>query len=538
MKPVVRRSVAAIAVVLAAHLAGCASRPAVNGASDPVAAPNPSAETSAIAATTVSGANPDAGNGPHDAIRDLVLAAGFGQIETVRSLLDKGADINGRDALGRTALIAAAGESRTAMLRLLIDRGADLGVRDRDGADALAIAVIKGRKDNVRLLLESGANLEARNPAGETALMVAIRAGQGDIVEYLLSRGADANVYTQDEVLARNAYTPLMYVARYGVGDDGMRMLRALIAHRAAAGIRRPNGETALTIAQRNGRQPMIDELRQLGVRDESPYAGVSEGDALVKAIRLDDAAKVRELLEGVANPNFRNTLTGVTPLAAATFYGRREAAEILIAHGAAINDVPWGLKEDRIAASDVPVAQRDLLQAVSRGDTALIGAVRRGDAGMAGFLLERGAQVMQPNRLGETPGLLAVRAGDTAMVRTLLAHGLKPDATTFATRVTYLLTRLAKGEGIPPLLIEAVQTGHPEVVQVLLEGGANPDIQDPQGRTPLYWAAATNHGDIVKLLIVHKANRDIRDRFGASALDIAQMNGHQQVAALLAGPN
>lgn len=523
---------AAACLMLALALAGCAHRggpqAVASGASQPDAVPAEAAANEAASAA-VSATAPSQPNGA-----DLVLAARFGQEESVRSLLAQGVDVNGRDALGRTPLIAAAGENHPAVLRLLIARGADLTLQDRDGMNALMTAVIKGQKENVRLLLEAGSGLEALNPAGETALMVAIRAGQVELADYLLGRGANSNVHAQDDLLAHNGYTPLMYAARYGSGDDGLRMLRSLIAHHAEPAARRPNGETALTIAQRNGRQDMVEELARLGVRDESPYAGLGSGDALTKAIRLGDLAKVRGLLDSAADPNSRNNLTGVTPLAAAVFYGRGGAVESLLAHGARIDDVPWGLKDDRIAATGLPTDQRALLQAVARGDTALIGSVRRNDIAAVKLLLAHGAPVGQPNRAGDTPALLAVRAGNAAIVRELLAHGLDPNLTRFPPHVNYLLAHVAKGEGMPPLLIEAVQTGHEEVVEALLAGGANPDIQDPEGRTALYWAAAGNRADIVQLLLAHQASPDIRDRFGASAFDIAQMNGHQQTAALI----
>jgi ankyrin repeat protein len=526
----------AACLVFALALAGCAHRGGPITAAPDMAAPAspPAAPVTDAAAESAPAATPPAPSRPGSA--DLVLAARFGQEETVRNLLDQGVDVNGRDALGRTPLIGAAGERQPAVLRLLLARGAELGLQDRDGMNALMTAVINGRKDNVRLLLEAGADLEALSPAGETALMVAIRAGQADLVDYLLARGADPDVHDQDDLLTHKGYTPLMYAARYGVGDDGMRMLRSLIAHRAAAGARRPNGETALTIAQRNGRQDMAAELARLGARDESPYAGMGAGDALIKAIRLGDPAKVRGLLDAAADPNFRNTLTGVTPLAAAAFYGRLEAAELLIARGARIDNVPWGLKDDRIAASGLPADQRELLKAVARGDTALISSVRRDDVAAVRMLLERHAPVGQPNRAGDTPGVLAVRSGNAAIVHELLAHGLDPDATRYPPRVNYLLAHVARGEGTPPLLIAAVQTGRQEVVEALLKAGADPDIRDPQGRTALYWAAAGNQADIIRLLIAHKASPDIRDRFGATALDIAQMNGHQQAAALISG--
>lgn len=465
---------------------------------------------------------------------DLVLAARFGQESTVRLLLDRGVDVDSRDALGRTALIAAAAEPGSGVTRLLLERGAGVGLRDRDGTDALMAAVMKGRTQNVRLLLDAGADLEARSPARETALMAAIRAGQAEMVDFLLARGADPNVYTQDEVSALSAYTPLMYAARYGRGPEGLHMLRQLVRRGATPNVRRPNGETALTLAQRNGQQEMVQDLRSLGVRDESPYAGLSPGDRLLQAIRLDDLVKVQESLEGEADSNYRNVVTGITPLASAAYYGRREALDLLIRRGASVDDVPWGLREERIAVSSVPLAQRELMRAVARGDTALIAAVRRGDLAMVERLLEAGAGVMVPNREGDTPGLLAVRAGAAEIVERLLRHGLDPDAKSFPVRVNYLLTRFAHGEELPPLLAEAARAGHGKVVAVLLSAGAAPDIRDPEGRTALYWAAVGGHADIVRQLLERGAPVDARDHAGTTALMAAARGGQADIVRML----
>ena len=517
------------AVLIAVFAAGCGAK----GGADALATVPPPADGGAAAVETESAPASSAPDAPAGG-SDLVLAARFGQESTVRLLLDRGVDVNSRDALGRTALITAAAEPGSGVMRLLLERGADLALRDRDGIDALMAAVMKGRMQNVRLLLDAGAALDARSPAGETALMAAIRAGQSEMVDFLLSRGADPNVYTQDEINAHAAYTPLMYAARYGRGQEGLHMLRQLMRRGATPGIHRPNGETALTLAQRNGQQEMVRDLRSLGVRDESPYAGLSAGDALLQAIRLDDFAKVQELLKGGANANYRNLVTGVTPVASAAYHGRRAVLELLIRHGASVDDVPWGLREERIAVSSVPLAQRDLMRAMARGDTALISAVRRSDLPMVELLLDAGAGVMVPNREGETPGLLAARAGEARIVGLLLRHGLDPDAKSFPMRVSYLLTRLAQGEELPPLLIEAARHGHGEVVATLLRAGASAGIRDQDGRTALHRAAADGHADIVRQLLKHEAGVDVRDRAGTTALMAAARGGHAAVVRML----
>jgi ankyrin repeat protein len=104
------------------------------------------------------------------------LAAHFGHLETVRFLLDKGADINrvAQHKLAVTPLHAALFGKQKECARLLIERGADVAVRrggngwPRAGWTALHYAVSLGFDDLIPLLLERGADPEARDDEGKT----------------------------------------------------------------------------------------------------------------------------------------------------------------------------------------------------------------------------------------------------------------------------------------------------------------------------------------------------------------------------------
>ena len=66
------------------------------------------------------------------------------------------------------------------------------------------------------------------------------------------------------------------------------------------------------------------------------------------------------------------------------------------------------------------------------------------------------------------------------------------------------------------------LERGLPEVVRLLIERGANVNIQDSTyGRTPLMWAARNMYGDLVKLLLGKGADRSIKDRDGQTALTL-----------------
>jgi hypothetical protein len=77
-----------------------------------------------------------------DADADLVAAARKGQIDRVRALLTKGANVDGKDKDGRTPLMWAARNGHAETVTLLLERGAKPDERDREGLTAYALAVL------------------------------------------------------------------------------------------------------------------------------------------------------------------------------------------------------------------------------------------------------------------------------------------------------------------------------------------------------------------------------------------------------------
>ncbi len=70
----------------------------------------------------------------------LVEAVKEGKLESVKSLLANGADINARDERGASALILASGKGSLEVVRLLLDKKADINARNRFGDAALMYA--------------------------------------------------------------------------------------------------------------------------------------------------------------------------------------------------------------------------------------------------------------------------------------------------------------------------------------------------------------------------------------------------------------
>ncbi len=462
----------------------------------------------------------------------LVLAARYGQVDRLR---DQAANIDDRDDLGYTALIAAAGEPRSDVLDLVLEQGADVDARTNDGTTALMMAAAKGYPSNVRLLLSAGARVDLRNDDGMDALMMAIRFGHADIVDELLAHGAEANPFSQEAILEQDLVTPLMLAARYGASlTAGIRIVRSLLQHGAEPNLVRPNGDTAMTIARRQGSALVVAELRRHGARDESPYALLSREEALLKAIELGDVDKAIELIEEAADPNYRNHLTGVTPLLSAAFHGHLAIVEALVEHGAVINDIPMGLSNRRIGSSNVPVSARPLARAASRGDTPLIAALRHGHTRVAAYLIEQGALPVLPNRQSETPGGLAAQYGYVGIMRSLLAKGLDPDLERLPAIDGFSIANIVRRERIRPIIIVAAIHGHADVVEILLQHGANPDLRDQDGRTALSWAAGEGRLASVRVLLEYEADANLSDRENVTPLMLAARSGYPRIVEAL----
>ena len=71
---------------------------------------------------------------------------------------------------------------------------------------------------------------------------------------------------------------------------------------------------------------------------------------------------------------------------------------------------------------------------------------------------------------------------------------------------------------GLTPLMW-AANNGHSDIASLLLQHGANIEAKDEDGRTPLMYASSWGHTDTASLLLQHGADIDVTDYEGASAI-------------------
>jgi len=155
-----------------------------------------------------------------DINEDMIKAAQTGNIATVKSCIQRGANVNAKlGDSGFTALMLAAGEGLTEMVELLLANGADANAADGLKNTALTRAAVYGHTKIVKALLTHGAQVNARGRGGFTALMLAAQYGYANTVKVLLAKGAQVNVKSDlgDTALSRaadNGHTEIVRILK------------------------------------------------------------------------------------------------------------------------------------------------------------------------------------------------------------------------------------------------------------------------------------------------------------------------------------
>jgi ankyrin repeat protein len=238
-----------------------------------------------------------------------------------------------------------------------------------------------------------------------------------------------------------------------------------LIAKNAPVNGAQPDGTTPLHWAVYRVDEELVKTLLGRGAKADVTNAYGSS--PLAEAARVANLKLVGLLLDAGANPNRANE-DGETPLMLAARTGAVPVAELLVRHGANVN------QQERF-----------------RKQTALMWAAAESHPEMVSFLVSRSADVNAraeandwANQMtseprvqyrptgGLTPLLYAARGGCQACVEALLKGGADID--------------LPNPDGMTPLMM-AIDNSHYGVARYLLDKGANPNTWDWWGRTPLY---------------------------------------------------
>ena len=256
----------------------------------------------------------------------LHLAAHRGDIDKVRSSLEKGTNVDVRDEAGHTPLYYAASAGQMHVVEFLISKGAEVDAKDnRGGETPLFYAGDAGWRNVAELLIAKGADVNARGSERSGALESAAWLGRGDVAELLIAEGADVNA--KDNW----GYIPLHAAVSSGL----VEVAELLIAKGSDPNAKTEWGETPLHSAIKSGQTHMLEVLIAKG-------ADVNAKDKWGKtplhyAVAEGNRDMVELLIAKGANVNAKDN-NGQTPLHRLVRLGRKNIAELLLTNGADIN--------------------------------------------------------------------------------------------------------------------------------------------------------------------------------------------------------
>ncbi|RMD40775.1 hypothetical protein DV735_g4377, partial [Chaetothyriales sp. CBS 134920] len=306
----------------------------------------------------------------------LELATSLNNMESVKTLINAGVDVNTKKDGVYTPLCSAIRDNRTELVSLLLASGADpnepaseyptfkcithnraqfLPQLVNAGADLnkpkgiIEEAIKYNNKEALMFLLEQGVNPNDRSPDGHTPLTTAIRDNQVELVDLLLSHGADPGVRGQNWPICMAVRQPAIL----------KKLLPKVQNPRAVKGV--------MEMAVAANKLESVKLLLAAGVSVEDKNGGVFS--PLTSAIREDNTEMVRFLLdEAGADVNAPGEHLPIIK-AIRRFRDNTEIIEMLLAHGADIN-------------------------LMYRGWNAILQAVENGDAGVLKTLVDNGGAV------------------------------------------------------------------------------------------------------------------------------------------------
>ncbi len=408
---------------------------------------------------------------------DLLIAIRNGDHSQVQKLLGAGADANTLDSEGTSALMHSVIESDLKMMKLLIDRGANVNAKNALDSTALMYAATNLAK--TRLLLDRGAEVRVKGKRGATPMSVAVTAfGSAPILKLLTSKGAEPENRLMAPAAAKGDLEAIQFLLGIGVpaGDATGASVSAAVTARCEACARllvekgapangvRPNGaalaSTAGGVLNDTAKRAMPELAQFLLDRGASLESKDREGfTLLMQAVLSMEPPPARDhmvqwLLSKGVDPNAKND-RGDTAYQLAARMGVASTMELLVKAGAKEVKEEWPKPAGgapsaeaavrkifhRIETSGEPVFKyRSCVSCHSNSLPAMTVALARKKGFVVNeqqakkelaFAVATDTPYLEPMRLGSTIGGAANTVGYTLMG--MAAAGYSADALTDA---------------------------------------------------------------------------------------------------------
>ena len=283
-----------------------------------------------------------------------------------------------------------------------------------------------------------------------------------------------------------------------------------------------------------------------------------AQDHSINSAIRDGDLKQVKTLLSQGTNLNAQDA-DGTTPLMYAVVNAGADCVKLLLDKGADPNlsnkagatALMWAVND--LKKVQLLLDKGAIVNAVSKDEKSPLRLALNLPNSMAVVkaLLAKEANVNQADKTGFTPLMFAGFMGNLELVQILLAKGADPKAKTkqgfnylsaIANSTNPAAVKWAVEHGLDvkdkkeTILIVPAMNGALDIVQFLLTKGADANLPDEIGYTPLMHAVLTESSSLalVKLLLEHGADAKVKAKDGLTALSFAKRKGWSEVITLL----
>ncbi|ORY56968.1 uncharacterized protein BCR38DRAFT_414280 [Pseudomassariella vexata] len=419
-----------------------------------------------------------------------------------------GADIFASIPHGQAAIHVSAYWGLPFVTKSLLKMGHLSSPRDSEEWTPLHWAAANGHVNVVAVLVEAGAELNATDSEGWTPLFWASFRGHISTAETLLHAGAGYQVKSKRGLTALD----------WAIGRDELDIVWLLLDWKPASGKSQDTTQTGLTL-------PGLAAIgKTLGMESFQGKLKTSRFGNTESAIRVDISHLTLDPTEEPPLASELHTFTIVDmygqfrpPVSRSTWRTHQKAEKIGIKEPATWKS---NLLQSAIITGDIAVARMLVklgadVNAQKQGLCPIYAAVRKADVQFLELLLENGAQVSFSHE-EQTPLIEAVRfygrwggiRASIAVVTKLVEHGAdvnRPDR-----------------QGCTPLMHAIKQKPDLEICKVRISKGADVNVRNCKGESPLHIAMSSREIEVLKLLVSTGANVQAQDLDGKTVLHAA----------------
>ena len=380
----------------------------------------------------------------------------------------------------------------------------------------LHIATIFNKVETVKLLLNRGATVDCRAKNNITPLHMAVENGYLTIVKLLIDHGASINFAGDLET-----YTPL----HFAINKGNSQLVSLLLQHGANVNIKDKTDNTVVYLAVQKGNLSIVEQILNF-----HPEINDGNNRNILNVAIYGNNTQYQAIIELLLNYGFSLNIeeeNNYNLLFAAVAKGYLNVVKILLDHCTDIN-----ILHD----PETPKASYNLSS--QKAHTLLHCATKKKHESVAELLINYGADVNIKDQAGYPPIFYAIDTSDIKITKLLLNNGADIHGIQCKTQ----------------LLNIAVKKEYKEIVEILLQHGADVNAVDKHGRTALHFTVSGEDDnnfirffydyddsedsdvktEIVKLLLKHGAHVDAKANNGIMTLHAAVQRGHVKVVDAL----